>query len=377
MSILPVTPNIQSKIENYIGSFSNVDALNQWLTEGIVTLLDLMPSEKLGILATDESCIPNAPVSIAGKKIYKCVCGLYNAPLVDARLSPKVIDTNSIYYATVTSPVSIIQNGKIQIYPNGTVYSVAYPTTSDVTLENIANFIREYEPGVILFTAIKAQLSKINSTMILPTMDVEGVTKPTPPSAPSFTYTNAVLGSYVTQVIGDLGTVPSFTIPTNTIDFTISGLVDATEDTELATVQIGKLNSQINKLQSDIQANVQSFNASANAYTLNLTKLTENAKLAQANISAQAEKSTDLDIINEAKNLDKQVEQYKAQLELFQANLSGYQTLITGLVQTYYYDVQNYAIREKALMELLMSLKGEYSEFLHLHLGVATQQANQ
>src|ERR1035437_599204 len=121
--------SIKTKIENFIGTFSNVDALNQWLTEGIVTLLDLMPSEKLGILAIDEVCIPDTSVSLAGKKIYKSVCGLYNAPLVDARLSPKVIDVNSIYFATATSPVSIIQNGKIQIYPNGTVYSVAYPTT--------------------------------------------------------------------------------------------------------------------------------------------------------------------------------------------------------------------------------------------------------
>jgi hypothetical protein len=355
-------------------------SLNNWLKEAVITLLGLLPIEKLGEVAVmEENVTEDGSYDVRGKRVYACKRGLYNAPFVSPRMAPNVIDVNSIYYASNTSPVSILQNGFIQVYPGGEVYTVAYPITVSVSATTIPGLPAEFEPGAVLSTAIKVQIAKINKTMTLPSVDLAGISVPTTPITPAFTFDDINLEVYTAPVLGDLGTVPSFTVPTATIDFSISGLVDATEDTELASVQIGKINSQINKLQTDVQANLQSFNAANNAYQVNLQKLVENAHMSQQQLLTRATQANDVNTQNSIRGLERQIANYKSELERYQSQLQAYQTMVTGQVQAYYYDVQNYAIREKALFQLLGTLKGEYNEFLQMHLGVrqAQQQSPQ
>jgi len=363
---------IKEKIETYIGIFDDKDTLNLWLVEAVTRFIQMCPVHKLFSIEQKLSAsITDKPISLTDKRLLRCDLedGL-EAPIVDPRLLNRVTDPNSIYYATKFSPVSIINHNQIIVYPNGFAYVVPFPVSLNCLATTIPGFIPEYESGIIFYVSIKGLLKIIGNNMTLNSPDYSMIIKPDAPIVPSFVYTTAELATYTNAIVNSVEGAPVYEPPTfDSTNFTITGLIDATEDTELASVQLNKLGHQLNKFQEDIQNKLNLFNGQFNTYQSELTRTIENARLLQQELLAKADKETDLHLQNNIKILEKQIDQYKMLLEKYQSEVTSYQIEMTTMTQSYYYDVQNYAIRNKNYYELLVTLKSELQEFMMYNFG--------
>jgi len=375
--------SLKSKIENLIGPYSNIDALNQWLQEGAKYIADHIPSSKLEAIAKvnntfdiqsgplGDTYIP-MPISVDGRRILKGTCAGNDAIFQPSNLYNKLTNPNSIYYATNSTPALCIYNGGAVVLPAGILFSYVYPQNIDCTKDSIDNFLPEYEFGVILYAAIKAAISNLKSLSLIPP-DLSTITPPTLPSDPNFQWTNATVAAYFNSTVGDLGPAPQYTSPLSNADFisSITALNTDTEDTELAQVQITKERAQLEEYQLNIQNQLNVFNQQNVAYQANLQKLIENARLGEQTLIASAEKTSDIALQNSIQKSQVQIAQYRSFLERYQNQVQQYQALVMSTVQKYQSDVQALAIQQKELLSIIATLKNELAEYMQVNFNVS------
>lgn len=153
----------QARVEDYVGTFSDTGALSDWLTAGARKLVDFIPQERAHEWAIN-LVYSAGGVSISGKRVISARNGSYGAIKRDENIVGNVVDTSSIWYATLVDPVYIIKEGKIYIYPESGTPSasiITYPTVafSDSTIANFPNF---FEQVVVLYATIQALEQMLN-----------------------------------------------------------------------------------------------------------------------------------------------------------------------------------------------------------------------
>lgn len=332
------TASFQTKVEDYVGTFSDTSALTEWLTSGARYIIDLLPDHILDEYATTVS-VTTSGLAMANYRIQKYLKNGYKAPVVNTGLLTAVQDSNSIHYALNASPVTIIYNGKVYIYPNGgEVLAMAYPSVaySQIT---ISDFPVRMIHGVILYTAIQVAISKAYSAMI----DIDDYTPPTPPDQdlPEFTYTSP------SQTTIDLSsiTAPTYTKPTSDFSATnLSSYVNSstTEDLDQATAEGMHQKTLLEKFQMDLYNELNEVNAELKEYESLIQVAIEEARLEQ------------------------QAALHNADMDL-EAQLRGW----VNLWQGYQYEVQAYAAWVSAAVSsvqgylpLIDKLKAEFNEFM-------------
>jgi hypothetical protein len=226
-------------------------------------------------------------------------------------------------------------------------------------------------------------------------LDLSSVTVPISPSVPSFTYTDAALQERAEQLVLSLsGTVPVYTkpnfiapvltgieslslpaapitpgdpdystayesaslqeafsegsilgesvAPTYTppsftpIDFsTITSLIETEEDIELAQVKITEEQMKVTEFSSKVQDNLNSFNKENAEYQITYQKA---AAEYQSKVGREMEEmrlSTNIDIQNQAKLLEKNISEYNSKIQRYGQSLSQYQQDVNSTVQEF------------------------------------------
>ena len=132
--------------------------------------------------------------------------------------------------------------------------------------------------------------------------------------------------------------VPSFTPPVLTVDVSqFETFLETDEDTELAQLQLGRLNNEVNQYQANIQNEIATFNEGVEVYRAELQKAVKDAELTSAS-EAQKIQEYSNDIQKYAANVNKEVTEYQQNT---QKELNIYSTKVRAEIDKFRADIQN------------------------------------
>lgn len=369
----------KSKIESYIGTYSDTQALSQWLTQISKTIINMLPLDKAlkySVGVTDDG----TGVTITGYRVLRAHKDGYEAVSVNPGMASRVKDSNSIFYATPKTPISYVENGKLFILPGGgTAIGMAYPTVS-YSDESISNFPQELEQAVVLYCAIQGRIKQLSDVSLsLGNLSMNFQSVPSVPSAPDFSYVDATVATIAQTTIGSFGNPPTYSAtlpskpslvlslpqaptPPNAPSFTYTEAVAA----QVSQSFITSLNSQYNDLYTfintkedfelakakidEITARIQEFAA---ASEIELKKLSDNAK-----------QSTDVSVQNKANDLQKQIQQYRSGLDNYATQLEKYKSDTQALLEQQKLNLTMYqSDSQTQLLDALNKFNKENAEY--------------
>ena len=331
------------------------DALNQFITEGANEVINAMPRAIMERVAK-ETAVVDGTTSSEGHKILYVLKndGTIDQPCrkVPAFKRGRIQDSSDMEYATTSDPAYYIQDGKINIFPNGNGLMVSMPTYSQSSpidasdSGTIANFPNEYEYLVVLYAAIKSLQQVLNSIVL---------------ADASIAYVNASVGDGITVAVDSITEAPTnaagstdsaYVKPSvydsagatgsltgllavgvagtdaDQLDFDkwweiLGDYIEDSEDSELAQLQISKISSYINAFQAEVQsaqaamqATIEDARQSTQASIANAQNDVQ-ASIQKMQLSTQAsiqkmQLSTNVNITNAAKTMEALIQDYSA-----------------------------------------------------------------
>lgn len=196
-------------------------------------------------------------------------------------------------------------------------------------------------------------------------LDTSLIVAPTAPLAPSIAAVDAVIGTYTATTIGALGTAPTYTKPTTTFSDANAGTYIATEeDFEKANSEIAKQNILIEKFGKDLYNELNEFNQELEVYKTTVQKALEQARLDQERLMIVGRDTTDLNIKNEAQTLIALIKDYELELQLYLGKVDAYGREINTAVIVYTQNLDRYKISADVLLrQYQLDIENEVREF--------------
>jgi len=161
-----------AQVVDLVGAFSDETALDSFVTEGANEVINAMPRAVMERVA-EETTVVDGTTTSEGHKILHVLRndGTIDQPcrLVLASKRGRVQDSSDMEFATTSDPAYYIQDGKINIFPNGNGLMASVPTYSQASpldasgISTITNFPNEYEYLVTLYAAVKALQQLMNN----------------------------------------------------------------------------------------------------------------------------------------------------------------------------------------------------------------------
>ena len=161
-----------AQVVDLVGTFSDEAALDSFVTEGANEVVSAMPRSAMERVA-EETAVTDGTTTSEGHKIIYILRndGTIDQPCrrVPAYKRGRVQDSSDMEFASTSDPIYYIQDGKINIFPNGNGLMVSIPTYSQSSpldasaISTITNFPNEYEYLVTLYAAIKALQQLMNN----------------------------------------------------------------------------------------------------------------------------------------------------------------------------------------------------------------------
>ena len=344
--------NFDAQVVELVGVTYSTDqaALDQFITEGANEVINAMPRSIMERVA-EETTVTDGATTSEGHKILQVLRndGTIDQPCrkVPAFKRGRIQDSSDMEFATTSDPAYYIQDGKINIFPNGNGLLVSMPTYSQSSpldasaIATITNFPNEYEYLVGLYAAIKALQQVLNSIVL---------------ADASISYSNASVGSSITAAVDSITVAPTdaagttgsaYTSPsvtgnagltgmeagtlkdaTDQIEFdtfwdTLADMIETNEDIELASTQIAKISTYINAFQAEVQdaqaamqATIEDARQSTQASIANAQNDVQ-ASIQKMQLSTQAsiqnmQLSTNVNITNAAKTMEALIQDYSA-----------------------------------------------------------------
>ena len=373
----------QERVEDYTGTVSDVDGLTVWLTTGSKLIIDLLPDHVLNEVAATVT-VTIAGLSMGSYRIHKALKNGYDAVRVDTGMLAAIQDANSIHYALANSPVSVVYNGRLFIYPSGgNVLAAQYPTVVTYADSSLSELPTKMHQGMILYAAIQVMLAKSSASLV----EADAVSIPTAPTAPVFSFvdvsgTTITLPSAPTFTGGSAittiaPTAPDYTSPTSNVSFTnletyISSEVDLVKAEEEARQQTLKLD----EWQKNLFDKLNLFNESLEEYKGSLQIALENARMAhnieitgqEGNLRVStkthdaavqkaledARLAREADSLTKIKDLEASVAEYQSSLSKYQSEVHAYVSQINANVNL----TQGY-------LSMVDKLRAEFNEFIN------------
>ena len=205
--------------------------------------------------------------------------------------------------------------------------------------------------SAVIYKASASEFMYLSSKM-LDASDISTQTVPAPPSAPSFTYTDASVSDITGPIvaISDMATLsassPTYTPPVmSSPDFADANTwINTEEDSEMSASRVQVIQSQIGDFSARVQDALNSFNEDNVVYQediqrkiQNLNKETQQAvQQLQTDLSvktANLSKDQQVNLQNAVQNFQQDVQEYSSKLQLYSNELSAYQNKISEEVQ--------------------------------------------
>lgn len=156
----------KARVEDYVGTFSDTGALDEWLTAGAKKLVDLIPLSRVHQW-TKSVAVAAGGTAIATYRVITASRNNYGATRRSPETVAQVQDSTSIWYALANDPAYVIKDGKIYIYPESgtlTAQAVLYPTVANGD-STIADYPSYFEQLVVLYAVIQALEQMINDSV--------------------------------------------------------------------------------------------------------------------------------------------------------------------------------------------------------------------
>jgi hypothetical protein len=410
--------------------------LTQFLTDGAAEVINAMPRSLKFLCATEDTFTSTAVGSEAETLESSSVIsvtrndGTIDQPCreIPALLRGRASDSDDMIAATATDPVYYVYNGKLNALPASG--SCKYLEVNNPTVafgdSSISNFPDEYEYLVPLYASVKALSNKLN-TLIKSDLSISA-SAPSAPSLATVSYSDATNADASATAVGAItvssvtkadisGDVPSYTAPvvggateeiTATITAGSSGtdadqidvtdwwevlgdMIETDEDTELAQLQLGKLNSYIDAYRSALQNQLNIFNKDNTRYQANvqaeLAKKQADLQVAlrQAQIDAadaqqESAQATDvakfnkaqdqaLALQNKANGLQATIQNNDDLVQKFLAELNKYSAQVNSEVQAYGQNLANNAQAYQNYLQQQAKLQADYDKGIQLMRG--------
>jgi len=410
-----------AQVVDLIGTFSDETALDTFITEGANQVIDAMPRPVLERIAEETTVVDGTTTSEGHKILYVLKNdGTIDQPCrqIPAYKRGRVQDSSDMEFATDTDPVYYIQDGKINIFPNGNGLMVSVPTYSQSApldasaLSTITNFPDEYEYLVTTYAAIKA-LQQNMSGLLESDLSISA-SAPNAPSIGTVSYSAATNAAASSSAVGAItvatvskadisGDVPTYSKPTSSVDFgqladsdTSAGTESslgfddfiASEDPEMAAISLQKQQELLRAHQIDIQNELNEFNKENTRYQANvqaelakhnsdLQKALRQAQVDAADAQQEAAQTTDVDKFNKSQNqalalqnaaqtMQATIQNNDDIIQKFLADMNRYTALVNTEVQTYVQNFQNNAQKFQNAQVQQAKLQADYDKGIQL-----------
>tara|TARA_R100001594_G_scaffold27767_1_gene52736 strand:- start:8152 stop:9309 length:1158 start_codon:yes stop_codon:yes gene_type:complete len=338
---------------------SDTDELSQFLKDGVIAVtskwLSVKPQDIEQFVAVTAELTSNG-YDLNGAKILNVIRenGTNNQWRQCRKINPSlqydVTDEESLNYASKINPAYMIgEDNQISVFPSPgsdpNAYKIYYVNNdpqneSGVALIHSHSDIKYFPTDKVYLVVMYAGLRLIQTTIgSIANLSITAV-PPDTPSAPSYSTITVVA-----QTAGSLGTAPTYTAPsldsssdqitemeagtlgsseTDTEQwFDIAGqYIEDQEDTELAGVQISKINSYLNAYGQAMQNQLNIFNDTNVEYQSTVQEALQNLSVA----AAKAQKDADF-------SQQKQIDEYAKKLQRYQNEITAYQADVASQVQ--------------------------------------------
>tara|TARA_R100000995_G_C3484632_1_gene126428 strand:+ start:6480 stop:7835 length:1356 start_codon:yes stop_codon:yes gene_type:complete len=339
------------RIEDYVGAVGDDTFLGDALTDTAAEIIRAIPDDKVKSFTQESGDISAASTNIANHRIVSVIRERgTDGEYVECRELPvkyfrKVQDSSSMFAASVESPVYIIKNSSIHVFPTPgaspncfKVESVTFPTVaasaSNITDSPVDPFPNSMEDMVVVGASSKAcqyLMARVKDSMPSePVLVLDDITVPATPSNPTISFSNATIGDAVSSAqdsitvapenasatsstgssasaytkpslqgsSDDLTDVTGGTFGSPAVDYatwwdTLSDIIETEEDSELATVQVAKIRSYI-----------EAFNAEVNSARGAMQATIEDARLSTQASIATAGDATQASIANASNDVN-------------------------------------------------------------------------
>lgn len=374
-----------AQVVDLVGTFSDETALDSFVTEGANEVISAMPRRAMERVA-EETAVTDGTTTSEGHKILYVLRndGTIDQPCrqVPAYKRGRIQDSSDMEFATTSDPVYYIQDGKINIFPNGNGLMVSIPTYSQSSpldasgISTITNFPDEYEYLVVLYAAIKALQQNLSGLV-----EADFSISASAPSAPSLATLSGGSVSAITVASvskADIsGDVPAYTKPSSSVDFGTLSSSDSSagteanlgfddfvnsEDVEMASVSLQKQQELLRAYQLDIQNELNEYNKENARYQANVQ-----AELAKHNSDLQkALRQAQLDGSDaqqeSAQALQAAIQNNDDLVQKFLAELNKYTAQVNSEVQTYSQNVANNAQKFQHTVAQQSKLQADYDK---------------
>jgi hypothetical protein len=214
---------LQDKVQGYVGTFADTGSLTSWLVQSVHRLIDALPTTKAELYSAP-LLDGGSGVVLANYRVLRAHKLGYGASFVSPSFKARLADSGSVYRATNTSPKAYIENGTGFILPGGGSFiAFAYPALTHATVDNVSQFVIDYQDHIVLYVAIKCVHQNIS-------------TKIATIAALSFTAQSGITYDFASEIAQ------------------IETYVDTDNDFELATAKINEVNLRLNDIKTKLEA---------------------------------------------------------------------------------------------------------------------------
>lgn len=342
------------EIEDLIGSVGDDTYLNNSVRTVAKEIINAMPINKLWSVSEETSEKTSNGLDVEEARVIQVRREIgtndkyADCMEVSIEYEDRVQDADSMFSPSENNPVFLLKSGKVFVYPEPgsspntfKVTTVGFPNSADVTTLVVGstaedntnfNFPKEHEDLVVIGAAskglqylmarVKDNFTGLAPTFVAPTLEtINSMSLPAAPASiesPAFT-TPSITDSSVSFTTNP----PAYVTPSQTFDITqFETFLETNEDTELAQLQLGRLNNELGEFQADIQNSLNKFNEENVKYQAELQKAIQNAQLL-----AQDRTQTASLVLQEEQ------QEYANKLSKYQADVAKYSAEVTTEVQ--------------------------------------------
>lgn len=477
----------QSQVESYTGTVSDTTGLTGWLTNGARWIINLLPISKIAKHATDYTDTDGTTgISTVACRIIGAHKSGYPAKEIPPSMKGAAADTLSLLKATTKSPAFYSEGEKSYVLPSGgTIKGVTYPTVAYGD-SAITNFPDDLEGVVAIYAAIQVRLAAVRSmasslfalawttssalpsdiaiesiaysdatassasastvadilsylpTFTPPTtlngvtpgnlgslaLSLVGITAPTLPDDPAYSYSNAAVGTIAATTIATVATTPTYTKPTidtgtwpanpsltldlsaitppsvpnapsysyssaavgtiaaTTItstltdpvyvaptaptfdDYTAVATALTAEDIELAQGHLAKLGVEIQHYSAKLNDSRATWENLMQMWQREVDVLVEQARLDQARLTAVAQMTTDVNEKNAAQTAAVAAQLYASTMEKYGLDLKRYDSMVQAAIAVFQHNlVGAQQIRESFISRYRADIENNANDF--------------
>lgn len=358
----------KDRIISYVGAFTDnsLDSqLSQWLTTGARIVVSVLPDSIMNKYATPVTIPPTAGMNVANYRILSVEINGYPAKEISLTNRGFALDSNSIHYATLKSPVYYLQDGKIKLLPNvtGQMACIVNPVVNHSD-ETIVRFPAEKDHAVVLYASVQASIYKAGESLrTLSTLQMDQVTAPEPPGNPQFTYVSATTGTVTVAAPTPLENAPVYLTPSHAVNFTnTSNFITGEEDIELAITELKAQEVKLGLYQADMQNRLNDFQRTLQIYLQENENHFKNLENSLAAALDNMKRSTEISIVNQGKSLERQIMEYRGRIDLFQSQVAEYGAEVNATVQKFQATIAKQTSELQMYTKLTETLKAEFIE---------------